>query len=473
MKKWTVIMLVLSMCLLGSSTALAHGNSHGSGNDSRQQQLQSCKDAVNRLNAVLVKVKNERTRAILKRMIANFKAECESGTNGDSTYQKDLAKVNADKNALSIQFIGNDNAKSVTLPIILSSKGKNGSAITWTSSNPSILASNGLLLNRPDYNDVAIDMTATIRYGNAQTTKTFRIIIKSTAPVMSDIDRVKKDYAALSIVFGGSDTIDSVTQPFKELPSKGVNGSTVTWESTMPSVISNDGKRVVRPPTGSGSTIVIFTAQIRSGSYKETKVFIVKVKEQMPDAQRVAADKAALQIDFGGSDSAGRVTRPVDAFPAYGVNGSSIKWMSSSTAVLSDDGKTLHRPAASTGDTFVLVSAVITSGSAVDVKQFTLTVKAEYTSTEKVAADKADLAITYKDSDNAGYVTKPLGLPSKGYYGSSVIWYSSNTAVLSDNGTVLHRPAHGQGDISVNLTAFVSHNGIGDVKVFTVTVKQQ
>ncbi|MBP3964164.1 immunoglobulin-like domain-containing protein [Paenibacillus lignilyticus] len=470
MKKWTVIMLVLSMCLLGSSTALAHGNSH---NDSRQEQLQSCKDAVNRLNAVLAKVKNDRTRAILKRMIASFKAECEAGNNGDSTYQKDLAKVNADKNALAIQFLGNDNSKSVTLPVILSTKGKNGSAITWTSSNTSILASNGLLINRPQYNDATVDMTATIRSGNATTTKTFRLIVKSTAPAMSDIDRVKKDYEALNIVFGGSDTIDSVTQPFKELPSKGVYGSTVTWESTLPSVISNDGKKVVRPPSGSGSTTVVFTAQVRSGSYKETKVFIVKVKEQLPDAQRVAADKAALQIDFGGSDSAGRVTRPFDALPAYGVNGSSIKWMSSSPAVLSDDGKTLHRPAASVGDTFVLMTAVITSGSAVDVKQFTLTVKADFTSTEKVAADKADLAITFKDSDNAGYVTKPLGLPSKGYYGSTIIWYSSNTSVLSDNGTVLHRPAHGQGDVTVNLTAFISNNGVGDVKVFTVTVKQQ
>ncbi|WP_308633825.1 immunoglobulin-like domain-containing protein [Paenibacillus silvisoli] len=471
MKKWTVVMLVLSMFLLGSGTALAkHGDDDRGRDDNRQQQLQSCKDVVSRLNLVLAKVKNERTRTILKKMIAQFKSECES--TGSSTNQQDAAKANADKAALAIQFLGNDHAGSVTIPVILAAKGKNGSAITWTSSNPSIISNNGFMINRPKNNDAAVDLTAVIRYGSASTSKTFRVIVKSTAPPMADTDRVAKDKEALQIVFNGSDNTDNVTQAMKELPSKGVNGSSVTWTSTLPNVVSHDGKVVNRPANGSGDTKVVIYALIKSGNYSDMKLFVVTVKQQMPDAQKVSADKEALQIDFGGSDTINRVTRPLDGLPTIGVNGSKIAWTSSNTAVLSADGKTFHRPAAGSGDVFVALTAIITSGPASDVKVFILDVKPEFSSTEKVAVDKADLAIAYKDKDNAASVTNSIGLPTKGYYGSTIVWYSSNTSVLANNGTLISRPSHGKGDATVNLTAFISHNGVGDVKTFTVVVKQ-
>ncbi|RAP78398.1 immunoglobulin-like domain-containing protein [Paenibacillus montanisoli] len=471
MKKWTVLMLVLSMFLLGSSTALASGKSSYRGNDDHRQQLLYCKDVVSRLNQVLAKVKNERTRTILKRMIAEFKAECE--VIGGSTYQQDLAKVNADKAALAIKFLGNDHAGSVTLPVILATQGTKGSTITWTSSNPSIISNNGLVINRPRNNDAAVDLTAVIRYRNAVVSKTFRVIVKSTIPAMSDSDRVAKDTAALQIVFNGTDNAGSVTQALKELPSKGVNGSSITWTSMLPNVISSDGKKVNRPAYGSGNSTVVLTAFIKSGNISDVKIFILTVKEQLPDAQKVAADKAALEIDFGGSDTAARVTRALDGLPAVGANGSTIKWLSSNPNVLSSDGKTIRRPAAGSGDTYVAMTAIISSGPVSDVKVFVLTVKPDFTSSEKVAADKAELAIAFKDNDNAASVTRSIGLPTKGFYGSTIIWYSSNTSLILDNGILINRPARGQGDKTVTLTAFISNNGIGDVKTFSVVVKQQ
>jgi hypothetical protein len=154
------------------------------------------------------------------------------------------------------------------------------------------------------------------------------------------------------------------------------------------------------------------------------------------------------------------------------VNGSQISWISSSTSIISHDGKTVNRPVLGAGDAVVLMTAIITSSSVSDVKVFTLTVKQEFTSLEKLAADKADLVITYKESDLAAHVTKPLSLPTTGYYGSTIIWYSSSPLIISNNGTVINRPAHGTGDAAVTLSAYLSNNGMGDLKTFQVIIKQ-
>ncbi|SEM91918.1 immunoglobulin-like domain-containing protein [Paenibacillus sp. OV219] len=465
MKKWAVVMLVLSMFAFTSSIALAHGNDHK--DDWNKSKLQSCNEVVASLNVTLAKVKNDWTRTVLKRMIANFKAECTQGSNTGN--QNDTNIVNADKSDLALTFLGIDNANSVTLPIILPQTGKNGSSISWVSSNPNVLSNDGLSIHRSTNVDIAVNLTAVIKRNSASVSKTFRVVVKANLPQMTDVERVQKDSAALKITFGGSDTINSVTQPLIELPAKGVNGSTIKWTSMLQSVISNDGKTVVRPNNGAGDAIAVFTADIKSGNYSETKIFVLTVKAGLPDAQRVAADKAALQITFGGTDTINRVTRPV-VLPSVGVNGSKITWTTSSPTILSADGKTIHRPAAGASVSYVAMTAIISSGSSTDVKVFVLTVKPQFTSAEKVAADKADLAISYKDGDSASNVTGAITLPTSGYYGSKVVWYSSNPSLLSDNGTVLYRPAYGQSDISVTLTAFISNGDSGDIKTFTVKV---
>ncbi|REE67005.1 hypothetical protein A8990_14514 [Paenibacillus taihuensis] len=467
MKKWAVVMLVLSMFVFASSTALAHGNDHR--DDWNKNQLQSCNEVVASLNATLAKVKNDWTRAVLKRMIANFKAECSQGSSNNGS-KNDSNIVNADKSALGITYLGNDNAGSVTLPVILPRTGKNGSSISWVSSNPSIISNDGLTIHRATNVDIAVDLTAVIKYNSASVSKTFRVIVRANLPQMTDVERVQRDSAALTIKFGGSDTINSVTQPLAELPSRGVNGSTIKWTSMLPTVISNDGKTVVRPNYGSGNAVVVLTADIKSGTYGETKIFVLTVKEGLPDAQRVAADKAALQITFGGSDNIDRVTRPV-TLPAVGPNGSTIKWTTSAANILSADGKTIHRPAAGGADAIVLLQAIISSGSSTDVKIFLLKVKPEFSSSDMVAADKTDLAIGYKDGDSSSYVTGALTLPTSGYYGSKIVWYSSNPSLITDNGTLLYRPSSGQSDVTVTLTAFISNGSSGDIKTFTVNVK--
>ncbi|MCQ6557704.1 immunoglobulin-like domain-containing protein [Paenibacillus mendelii] len=481
MKKWLVGLLVLTLVLSGGTAAMAHGKQgNKGGHDGKHKQgegkKEDCEDAVEALQHALKKAKTEKAKSAIKQTIEAIKQKCKADDDDDDDDNHhqwtDNQRVSKDKSALQVRYRKGDSASHVTGPVVLDKKGKNGSSVEWSSNKPAIISHNGLTVNRPSGSDEIVIMTATIRYKQALATKSFTLRVKGTAAALTDVQRVELDKAALQILFNGSDTAASVTQPLKELPVKGKNGSLIKWYSGAPNIISSDGKIVNRPVTGTGDAVVALTAVIQYNSAADVKMFQVTVKQLMPDAQRVAADKAALEIDYGGKDSVASVTRPFDALPARGMNGSTITWTSSAPAIISNDGKTVHRPANGAGDIGVIFTASITSGGITDYKVFIVTVKQEFTIAEKVAADKAELAITFAEKDTAASVTKPIGLPTKGYHGSTIMWYSNMPAIISNTGAVLNRPAQGQGDATVTMTAVISNSGISDMRSFVIRIKQ-
>lgn len=86
----------------------------------------------------------------------------------------------------------------------------------------------------------------------------------------SDADIVAKDKAALTI----PGDLNNVTSNLI-LPTSGSNGSTITWSSSNPDVISNDGRV---KPSSLGDATVILTATIKYGKASDTKEFTVIVK---------------------------------------------------------------------------------------------------------------------------------------------------------------------------------------------------
>ena len=115
---------------------------------------------------------------------------------------------------------------------------------------------------------------------------------------MTDAQKVAADLAALKIQYNGTDKADRVTQPLQALPAIGANNSTIKWLSGAPTIVSNDGKTVNRPVSGNGDVIVIMTAIVTNNTAADTKTFQLTVKQQLTDAQKVASDKTALEIDF-------------------------------------------------------------------------------------------------------------------------------------------------------------------------------
>lgn len=409
------------------------------------------------LENALDHVKNPTARAAIQRAIDRKKTEQEVKT--------DEQAVAADQAALAIGFNGSDTITSVTQAMNLPTKGKFDSVITWTSANTAVVSNDGKTVTRSD-TDVKVVLTATLTKNAVTLTKTIEVIVKAK---LNDQQIVAADKAALAIGFTAGNKADFVTSPLT-LPATGTNGSQITWVSSAPAIISNDGKTVNRPAVGQADASVTLIATLTSNGVTDIKTFTLVVKQQLSDANKVAADKAALAIGYAVNDSATSVTTKL-ALPATGLNGSTILWVSGTPGVISNDGQTIVRPAAGAGDMGVTLTATITSNGIVDVKSFILVVKQQLTDAQKVAADKAALVIGFSGTDTAGSVTWNMMFPLAGVNGSIIVWYSSNTAVASDNGTVV-RPAAGTGDKSITLTAVLVNNASVDTKSFTVTVKQ-
>lgn len=122
----------------------------------------------------------------------------------------------------------------------------------------------------------------------------------------------------------------TVTENMK-LPSKGINGSNITWSSNHKAVevgaVGADGyytATVTRPESGAGDANVTLTANIAFGNATPaTKTFTVTVPERYSNEVMVNHDKEALEKTMGSLD---RIFTKTLALPAVGEWGSSITW---------------------------------------------------------------------------------------------------------------------------------------------------
>ena len=186
------------------------------------------------------------------------------------------------------------------------------------------------------------------------------------------------------------------------------------------------------------------------------------LKSPVGDADKVAADKAALAINFNG-ETAGSVTQNL-SLPSTGSSGSSIAWSSSNKAVISDAGVVTRQ----SSDVDVTLTATISKNLVSDTKPFQVTVV--QTDLGAVADSKAALALGYANGDSAVSVTQGLSLPASGVHGVAVAWSSDSQSFVSNGGAVT-RPVTG-GDRTVVLTATISKNQASDTKVFQIVVLQ-
>ncbi len=190
------------------------------------------------------------------------------------------------------------------------------------------------------------------------------------------------------------------------------------------------------------------------------------------DAEAVTADKNALEITFGGSDSAGSVTQNI-ILSTSGFSGTTIAWESDTPSVIAADGD-ITRPASGSGDATVILTATISKNGASDTKQFTLTVIAlRETDEEAVAAAKAALEIIFARGDTIDMVRQDITLATEGVNGITISWLSNNTDVIQDSSSgnpgSVTRPLSGT-NAAVTLTATIVKNDISDTVDFILTV---
>jgi Concanavalin A-like lectin/glucanases superfamily/Bacterial Ig-like domain len=369
----------------------------------------------------------------------------------------DVQAVAAEKAALGIGYASGDSASSVTQNVTLASSGMDGTSVTWISSNPSV--SNTGVVTRPLTGNTEVTLTATIARGSASDTKAFLLVV---IPQLTDAQAVAAAKAALTIGYASGDSASSVTQNLT-LTTTGIDNTQVSWSSNNAAVVSTAGV-VTRPATGDASVTLTATISLRSNS--DTQTFPITVKATMTDAQAVAAAKAALAIGYASGDSASSVTHNL-TLPTTGIDSSTITWASSDLDFISNSG-VVWQPL--TQDANVTLTATITVGSASDTEGFPVTVKAQMTDAQAVAAAKAALAIGYASGDFASSVTQNLTLPSTGIDTSTITWASSNAAVVGNDGTVTQPLTQ---DANVTLTATITVGSASDTKAFPITVKAQ
>ncbi|WP_328744309.1 family 43 glycosylhydrolase [Streptomyces sp. NBC_00285] len=176
--------------------------------------------------------------------------------------------------------------------------------------------------------------------------------------------------------------------------------------------------------------------------------------------QGVTDDKAALSLG-----DTGAVTADLDLPKTGTAGGSNISWASDNTQVVTDTGK-VTRPTAGEPDGHATLTATLKKGTVTDTKSFDVTVLPDFD--DRTATERAAQALGVKNLDD---VRGNLTLPATGDYGTDVTWSSATPDVVSADG-VVHRPAHGAGATTVDLTATVTKGEATATRTFTAKVPE-
>ena|GEM_PF-1845718 len=292
----------------------------------------------------------------------------------------------------------------------------------------------------------------------------------------TDAADVIADRDSLEINFNGADTIDSVTQALNVLPDSGANGTSISWTSDAPDVLSHDGQTLNRPTYSQGDTVVNLTATISKNLESDTKVFSLTVKALPISAQEsIDEDYTALTVDdlLNGNVDENNIISDL-TLPTAGENSTSIAWETTNEDVIDANG-TLTRPSYTTGDvTVTLTGTVSKAGGTSNSKTFDFVVKAlPISAQESIDADYT--ALTVDDLLNGNVdennITSDLTLPTAGENSTSIAWETTNAEVINATGTVT-RPSYTTGDVKVTMAGTVSKTGgTGKSKTFDFIVK--
>lgn len=285
---------------------------------------------------------------------------------------------------------------------------------------------------------------------------------------------LKEAKDALTIIYQTGDSADSVTKNIT-LVTVGMHGATITWSSNDSNVIANDGK-VTRPANGQGDKEITLTATITINEKQATKEFKVKVI-QLPktDAEKVNEAKEQLAITFGEGDNAENVTQDL-TLPTK-VGEATVTWVSTDPEFISTTGK-VTRPAYNEADIRVVLTATLKVGTEEAKKDFVLLVKARDFMYDSEIVDETLKEIIILS--NQGKTKGNFALPVTSRHGANISWASSDTNYITVTETPMGegyvrakvtRPAYGEEDVEVTLTATVTAGEVSKTKEFTVLVE--
>lgn len=254
------------------------------------------------------------------------------------------ADVTADAEAISISKVVSSSFK---VPVL----GEHGSQITWSSSSDVVSFDGENAVVSEVNEETEVTLTAVVKKGDNETTRTFDIKIVPAGGDTSAAD-AEADAAAINLPkeISGSFT----------LPLTGENGSQITWSSDSELITIDGENAVVQAVTA--ETPATLTATVTKGTYVTTRSFNVKIVPVGNDD--TAADMAAISI-LGQAYGDFRL-------PVSGERGSRIVWTSDS-GLITIDGENASVQAVAEKTNVVLTATVI-NGNYSESKKFHITI---------------------------------------------------------------------------------------------------
>ena len=159
--------------------------------------------------------------------------------------------------------------------ITLPTSSESGISIVWSSSYDSVVSPTGLV-TRPAYGSgtASVTLTVTVSKGDISKQKSFTVSIPALE--MSDSDLVDADMMDLTI----NGHLDNLMTNLY-LPTRGNRGSYISWESSRPDILSNEGELLSQ---GKNETEVTLTATLSLRDATATITYYITVAKKLPYA---------------------------------------------------------------------------------------------------------------------------------------------------------------------------------------------
>ena len=362
----------------------------------------------------------------------------------------------------------NDSLLLVTSDLFLPTRGKYRTKIFWTSSNPALVATNGKITRAESGSSpVEVILTYTLFKGVGSKQGSFHVLVQPEQATLDDKARVEKDYQWLTF-----DLINTTRNISRQkvathltLPAHGQEDeSTITWKSNHAAleVLGSTGN-IIRPPEF--NRIVNLTATITSGTESKQKSFRMLILSQQTTTEDLIIEALANLTErdiLGANVSLDKVTTDL-TLPVAWYYGSSIEWFSSNEAI-QNTGEVTR----TSFDIYTDLSASVTmTESVARTKTFQITILAD---DGEVALAKAYRQLTFNAirlnnlSDIA--IIDDLDLYTEAEEGVTIVWNSSDTDLMSNNGFI-SRPVN---DTEITLTATLTKHAASKTQTFTLVL---
>lgn len=372
---------------------------------------------------------------------------------------------------LTEESVTDQPAHQIRNNIALPSIGLYGTEITWTSSDPGVIAINGGVTRTTTDEEVCLTATIRLNGEEADEPKELWFIVERTAET-----KANEDFDA--ITFDETEVTDDFIIPLTGRE----NAQTISWESDNPAISINSNRAVVtRPASGDGDAEVTLTAKIVCEEKPFTRTFEFTVPEMPSDATILAECMAGIDITtITAEDPTG--IRENLALPQSFANGITCTWSVLPEGAVDPITGVISRPGVGEEAITATLTPTLSKGSAtLTGTPLSVTILAFDEPREVLKKAKSELTFNAISDDPIDLVAEDLTLPVNWKYGTTIEW-SSNDAVhlairdVEGDASIklgdVNRPGYLEQGVDVVLTATLSYGGETVTKSFTMSISE-